>query len=182
MRQCVYVDRPLTDTCHTHDTPLGRRASLLSSDPVGAWRRRAKALCRRAPLDSGWLRVARCRCGAKAPPLAARPTHTHAATHFHPAHETTLCDTCASVTLVPLCQAWIESGYYDKTVGSMPAHQQCAEDVELVFTNAAAYNPAGERAFSLEKNVLYLHKKEAAKPSKEPFNAQFKEPHKRFRV
>jgi len=40
---------------------------------VGARRRRAKALRRRAPLNSGVLRVARGGYGAKAPPLAARP-------------------------------------------------------------------------------------------------------------
>ena len=32
MRQCVYVDRPLTDTCHTHDTPLGLDGMTLPSD------------------------------------------------------------------------------------------------------------------------------------------------------
>jgi len=63
---------------HTHDTPLGRRAPLLWSDPVGARRRRARALRRRAPRDSGWLRVVRGGSGAKAPALAAHPnTRTH---------------------------------------------------------------------------------------------------------
>jgi len=38
---------------------------------VGARRRRA--LCRCAPLDSGWLRVAHGGSRAKTPPLAARP-------------------------------------------------------------------------------------------------------------
>ena len=46
---------------------------LLWSDPVGARRRQAKALRRRAPLYSGYLRVARGGSGAKAPPLVARP-------------------------------------------------------------------------------------------------------------
>jgi len=41
---------------------------LLWSDPVGA-----KALRRRAPLDSGWMRVARGGSGAKAPLLAVCP-------------------------------------------------------------------------------------------------------------
>ena len=40
---------------------------------MGARRRRAKALLRRAPLGSGVLRVARGGSGAKAPALAARP-------------------------------------------------------------------------------------------------------------
>ena len=39
--------------------------------------------------------------------------------------------------------AWIESGYYDRAVGPMPAYQQVAKDVELVFENASTYNPAG---------------------------------------
>ena len=46
------VMRLLGGECHTYD-PLGRRSPLLWSDPVGARRRRAKALRRRAPLDSG---------------------------------------------------------------------------------------------------------------------------------
>ena len=33
-------------------------------------------------------------------------------------------------------QSWIEAGHYDRAVGSVPAHKQCAEDVELVFNNA----------------------------------------------
>jgi hypothetical protein len=36
-----------------------------------------------------------------------------------------------------MAQSRIESGYYDKAVGSVPPHVQCAEDVELVFNNAA---------------------------------------------
>ena len=47
---------------------------------MGARQRRAEALHRRAPLGSGWVRVARGGSGAKAPPLAARPnldTYTH---------------------------------------------------------------------------------------------------------
>ena len=36
-----------------------------------------------------------------------------------------------------ITQSRIESGYYDKAVGSVPPHVQCAEDVELVFNNAA---------------------------------------------
>ena len=48
-------------------------SSLLWSDPVDALQLRAKVLRYRAPLGSGFLRVARICCGAKAPPLAARP-------------------------------------------------------------------------------------------------------------
>jgi len=50
-----------------------QNSPFLWSDPVGARRRRAKALRRRAPLGSGILRVARSGSRAKAPPLAARP-------------------------------------------------------------------------------------------------------------
>jgi len=54
-------------------SPLFAPSSWLWSDPVGARRRRTKALRRRAPLGSGWMRVTRGGSGAKAPPLAARP-------------------------------------------------------------------------------------------------------------
>ena len=86
---------------HTHDTPLGRRAPLLWSDPVGARRRRAKALRRRAPLGSGVLRVAHGGSGAKAPPLAARPKSVGDSVHVFAMfskcmHACWLCG-CASV-------------------------------------------------------------------------------------
>ena len=40
-------------------------------------------------------------------------------------------------------QARIEAGNYDKAVGSVPAHAQCAQDVELVFNNAAVCDNSG---------------------------------------
>lgn len=51
-------------------------------------------------------------------------------------------------------QAWIESGYYDRSVGPVPAHLQCAQDVELVFNNAAAYNPEGTEVHTFAVKLL----------------------------
>jgi len=69
---------PGAQKIHTHDTPLRRRSPLLWSDPVGARRRRAKALRRRAPLDSGWLRMARGGFRSRLPHAPRIHTYAHA--------------------------------------------------------------------------------------------------------
>lgn len=54
-------------------------------------------------------------------------------------------------------QTRIESGYYDKAVGSVPAHAQCAEDVELVFNNAAVCGNSRRAALVLPAPPACTH-------------------------
>jgi len=59
------------DSSHINTQHFDTTSSLLWSDPVGARQMRAKALRRRAPLDSGWLQVARGGSGACRAPYGA---------------------------------------------------------------------------------------------------------------
>ena len=58
----------------------------------------------------------------------------------------------------PMClaliQTQIEAGYYDRAASSVPPHRLAAEDVELVFKNAMAYNPEGSEVHTLASKFL----------------------------